>query len=98
VLEKLEGKSVPQCRIGWLRARGQVQRKEFPSARRTLEHVIANGKALGPRVLLSQILFQEGRDWAAAEGALRDVLTVDRTHAETKHNLTVLLRRLGKGL
>jgi hypothetical protein len=53
-------------------------------------------KAPGPRVLFSQILLQEGRDWDAAERALRDVLSIDPDHAETKHNLNVLLRRLGR--
>jgi hypothetical protein len=42
------------------------------------------------------VLLQEGRDWAAAERALRDVLDIDPNHAETRHNLTVLQRRLGR--
>lgn len=99
LLEKLEGQGIALGKIGWIRARGLVQRKEYPSARRALERVIAqDGQALGPRVLLSQVLLQEGRDWEAAERALRDVLSVDPHHAETKHNLGVLLRRLGREL
>jgi Tfp pilus assembly protein PilF len=48
-------------------------------------------QALRPRVLLSRVLLQEGRDLAAAEKALRDVLAMDPNHAEAKHNLAILL-------
>jgi tetratricopeptide (TPR) repeat protein len=96
-LEKLEGQGTPPAKVGWLRARGHIQRREYAAARRTLEGVIAlDPGAPGPRILLSQVLLQEGRDWAAAERALRDVLALDPTHAETRHNLRVLLRRLGR--
>jgi GT2 family glycosyltransferase/predicted Zn-dependent protease len=95
--EKLEAGGVASPKLGWLRARGQVQRREWALARRTLAAVVAqDGEALGPRVLLSQVLLQEGRDWEAAERALRDVLALDPKHAETRHNLEVLLRRLGR--
>src|SRR5262249_14958569 len=36
-------------------------------------------------------LLQEGKDRAAAEEALRDVLVLDPGHAEARHNLAVLL-------
>ena len=42
------------------------------------------------------VLLQEGRDWEGAERALRDVLELEPQHGETKHNLNVLLRRLGR--
>ncbi len=97
LLEKLEAEGVASPKVGWLRARGQVQRREWALARRTLAGVVAQDReAVGPRVLLSQVLLQEGRDWAAAERALRDVLALDPNHAETRHNLEVLLRRLGR--
>jgi GT2 family glycosyltransferase/Tfp pilus assembly protein PilF len=97
LLEKLEDQGVAPARLGWLRARGQIERKELAAARRTLQRVVAQDPlALGPRVLLSQVLLQEGRDWAAAERALRDVLALDPQHGETRHNLAVLLRRLGR--
>jgi glycosyltransferase involved in cell wall biosynthesis len=96
-LQDLESRGTNAGKIGWLRARGQVHRGEVAAARRTLESVIAQDPtALGPRVLLSQVLLQEGRDWAAAERALRDVLQLQPNHAETHHNLRVLLRRLGR--
>jgi tetratricopeptide (TPR) repeat protein len=97
LLEKLEDQGIKSAKLGWLRARGQIQRHEWAAARRTLAGVIAlDPQALGPRVLLSQVLLQEGRDWAAAERALREVLVLDPKHAETRHNLDVLLRRLGR--
>jgi Flp pilus assembly protein TadD len=47
-------------------------------------------------VILSHVLLQEGQDWDAAERALRDVLALDPNHQETRHNLALLLRRLGR--
>jgi hypothetical protein len=77
-----------------LRARGHLARKEFDSARRLLEETIACVPHwLWPRVLLSHVLLQEGRDWPAAEWALRDVLARAPDHAEARHNLDVLLQR-----
>src|SRR5262249_57808996 len=65
-----------------LRARGHLARKEFAPARRLLEAAItAAPEALWPRVILTHALLQEGRDWAAAERALRDVLALDPDHA-----------------
>jgi GT2 family glycosyltransferase/predicted Zn-dependent protease len=96
-LQDLEGRELNPAKVGWLRARGQVQRGEVAAARRMLMSMVAaDPSALGPRVLLSQVLLQEGRDWAAAEQSLRDVLEMDPNHSETRHNLRVLLRRLGK--
>jgi tetratricopeptide (TPR) repeat protein len=97
LLGELEHAGVAPPKLGWLRARGPVQRKDYAGARRTLDAVLAqDAGALGPRVLLSQVLVQEGRDWEAGEHALREVLTVAPDHAETKHNLGILLRRLGR--
>jgi hypothetical protein len=48
-------------------------------------------KAVGPRVLLSQALLQEGRDWHAAEQALRAVLELDPENRQAQHNLPILL-------
>jgi glycosyltransferase involved in cell wall biosynthesis len=96
-LEELEQRGITSAKVGWLRARGQVQRQEWAAARRTLTTIIAQDlKAVPPRVLLSQVLLQEGRDWEAAERALRDVLTLEPNHRETRHNLETLLRRLGR--
>ena len=91
-LQDLEQRGLNPARIGWMRGRGQVQRGDLAAARKTLAGVVSQDpSALGPRVLLSQVLLQEGRDWAAAEQALRDVLEIDPNHAETRHNLHVLL-------
>jgi tetratricopeptide (TPR) repeat protein len=96
-LQDLEKHGTDSGRVAWMRARGQFQRGDLPAARRTLQEAIAGDpKALGLWVLLSQVLLQEGRDWEAAEQALRTILEMDANHAEAKHNLTLLLRRLGK--
>jgi GT2 family glycosyltransferase/tetratricopeptide (TPR) repeat protein len=77
-----------------LRARGALARQEFGAARTTLEAAIAAAPAaVWPRVLLSHVLLQEGRDWPAAERALRDVLALEPGHAEARCNLAVLAQQ-----
>src|SRR5438132_6400557 len=77
-----------------LRARAHQARKEFVPARRLLEHVIPRvPAALAPRVLLSHVLLQDGQDPLAAEKALHDVLELDPSNTEARHNLTVLSRK-----
>ena len=67
-LQKLEEQGIQPAKVGWLRAKGEIQRGEWAAARRTLRGAVAQDlDALGPRVLLSQVLLHEGRDWAAAE-------------------------------
>jgi hypothetical protein len=93
LLRQLAFAGVSSAKIGWLRARGQMRRQEFSAARQTLELVIAqDAEAIGPRILYSHALLQEGRDWPAAERALRDVLERDPNHQESQHNLQLLLR------
>jgi hypothetical protein len=76
-----------------LRARGYLARREFRDARHLTESLIAqHPRTLAPRVLLSHVLPQEGLDRAAAERALREILSLDPSHAEARHNLDVLLR------
>jgi GT2 family glycosyltransferase/tetratricopeptide (TPR) repeat protein len=75
-----------------LRARGELARGEYNAARTRLESAIAVApQAVWPRVILSHVLLQEGKDAAAAEQALRDVLALDPNNAEARHNLQVHL-------
>jgi tetratricopeptide (TPR) repeat protein len=80
-----------------MRARVHMARKEFDRALPLLHEAIAQQpKALWPRVVLTHALLQEGRDWVAAEGALREVLRMDPHHGEARKNLSLLLRRTGR--
>ncbi len=91
---RLEGLEPGTPEAAVLRARGLLARRDFAAARALLDEVIrAHPQALGPRVALSHLLLQEGRDPAAAEQALRDVLLLDPGHREALHNLSVLLGR-----
>jgi len=85
----------PQGRLeaAVLRARAELARQHFAEARRRLEQTIGEyAQAVWPRVILSHVLLQEGRDLAAAEQTLRDVLRLDPLHVEARNNLSVLLR------
>jgi glycosyltransferase involved in cell wall biosynthesis/predicted Zn-dependent protease len=80
-----------------LRARALLARGEYGPARVLLEGLIARQpEALLPWVILSDVLLTEGRDWEAAERALRAILALCPDHAEAKQNLAVLLRQLGR--
>src|SRR5207244_902317 len=71
-----------------VRARSHMARQEFTLARRHLEMAIATApQALWPRMALSHVLLLEGRDWPAAEKALRDVLALDPSNGEARRNL-----------
>src|SRR5262249_23051971 len=80
-----------------LRGRAALTKKDFAAARGLLEAAIARApQALVPRVLLSHVLLQEGRDWAAAERALAEVLALDPGDREAQHNLRVLSQQQGR--
>jgi GT2 family glycosyltransferase/tetratricopeptide (TPR) repeat protein len=93
LLQGLEDRKSDPAKVGWLRARCQVQRRELDAARKTLDAVInLDPRAVGPRVLISHVLIQDGKDWGAAEKALHDILALDANNQEAKHNLQVLRR------
>jgi tetratricopeptide (TPR) repeat protein len=76
-------------------ARRHLARKEFAEARSVIEQAIAmNEKAIWPRVVLTHILLQEGKDWSRAEKALRDVLALDPNHSEARRNLETLRHQI----
>jgi Tfp pilus assembly protein PilF len=77
-----------------LRGRAHLARREFAAARQTLEEAITRWPGtVGPRIILSHVLLQEGQDLVAAEQALRDVLALDPHQSEAQHNLGLLLQR-----
>jgi GT2 family glycosyltransferase/tetratricopeptide (TPR) repeat protein len=93
-LQTLQGRSVEAVVI---RARGCLARREFARARQLLEEILPQApEALWPRVILSHVLLQEGKDWPAAEQALRKVLALDPENTEARHNLAVFLQQQGR--
>jgi GT2 family glycosyltransferase/Tfp pilus assembly protein PilF len=94
------GERQPSARIAaiLLRARGLMARREYDEAKRVLEEPLGrhpDDTALW--VVLSHALLQEGKDWIAAEKALRMVLQLDPQNREAQNNLGVLLRQQGPG-
>jgi glycosyltransferase involved in cell wall biosynthesis/Tfp pilus assembly protein PilF len=80
-----------------LRGRGHLARRDFLIARQLLEEAVQRApQAFDPRFYLSHVLLQEGKDWEAAEQALRDVLALDPGNAQAAHNLAVLRRQHGQ--
>jgi tetratricopeptide (TPR) repeat protein len=91
--EEVLGRLEPQWpgEAAVLRARRHLAGQDFAAARQLLAAAIATApRAVWPRVILSHALLQEGRDGAAAEQALRDILALDPRHAEAQRNLAVL--------
>jgi hypothetical protein len=97
LLARLEARPETATEAAVLRARRHLAAREFAAAREVLGAAITRRpEALWPRVILTHVLLQEGRDWEAAERALRDVLALDPNHPEANGNLAVLRRHLGK--
>ena len=68
----------------------QIGRRDYGAARQLVAEAVAREPSSLPRrVLLSQVLLQEGRDWDAAEKALNEILALDPQNQEARHNLTV---------
>jgi tetratricopeptide (TPR) repeat protein len=80
-----------------LKARGLLARKEYEPARAILDELSSrNPRWVYPRIILSHVLLQEGKDPASAERVLREIVDLDPGQAESWRNLTVLLRHQAK--
>jgi Tfp pilus assembly protein PilF len=81
------------------RARGQLARGEFGTAKQVLRSVMeAKPDLLRPRVLLSHALLQEGTDLVTAENVLVEILTRAPEFTEARQNLELVrLRQRGQG-
>jgi tetratricopeptide (TPR) repeat protein len=98
-IQRLEESPAEQEKAVLLRAKLHLARQEFEAGRRLLANVIGSfPQALAPRVLLSELLLQEGRDWDAAEEALLTVLKFDPGHVQARRNLTLLRCQPGRAL
>lgn len=75
-----------------LRGRMHLARRDFTVARQYFEDaIVQDPQSIWPRLFLSHVLLQEGRDWDAAERVLRDILEIDPGNIDAKRNLSVLL-------
>jgi glycosyltransferase involved in cell wall biosynthesis len=97
VMEGLGGENTRNYEGQMLRARAMLARKEFEKARLVLEPMVATQPgSVYPRIILSHVYLQEGKDLQAAERVLREIAELDPTQAETWRNLAVLLRQQGR--
>jgi tetratricopeptide (TPR) repeat protein len=91
VAQRLASNGLKADDVLLLRVSALIGRRDFTAARRLAsETIAANPQALQPRVILSQVILQEGWDWDAAERALNDILALDANNAGARHNLAVL--------
>jgi tetratricopeptide (TPR) repeat protein len=80
-----------------LRAHQLSKEGKFMAAREELGRaILALPDLLWARMMLCDVLLTEGRDFEAAEQAMRDILAIDPRHAMTRQNLAELLRRQGR--
>jgi tetratricopeptide (TPR) repeat protein len=78
-------------------ARCRIERGEHAAARAGLEAAIEKFPgSVSLRVALTHSLLKGGADKAEVERALRDVLVLDPSHPQARHNLEVLLREQGR--
>jgi tetratricopeptide (TPR) repeat protein len=91
---RLEADLAPLEVSAGLRARAHLARKEFAAARALLATTIGQcPQSLALRQSYSLALLYEGRDWAMAEQALRDVLALDPHNEVAQKNLSLLQER-----
>jgi predicted Zn-dependent protease len=96
---RLEAGLAPPEEAVVLRARAQLARREYGPARRTLEAALARQPAaLALLRPYSLALLLEGRDWGAAERALRQVLAQDPQDEPARKNLALLRQRQGRAV
>jgi glycosyltransferase involved in cell wall biosynthesis/predicted Zn-dependent protease len=80
-----------------LRGRARLARGDFAGAHDLLGQALARAPGSVPaRVYLTHVLLQEGRDPAAAERALRELVALDPSQSGAWRNLAVLLRHGGR--
>jgi tetratricopeptide (TPR) repeat protein len=80
-----------------LRARRMLAGKEYEPAKGILRDLATKNPAwVYPRIILSHVLLQEGKDEAAAEQVLREIVELDPSQAESWRNLAVLYRHQKK--
>ena len=93
VQRALEANPATAVESAVLQSQRHLLRGEFAAGREILERAIAQSPAaLGPRIVLARLFCQEGRDWAAAEKALRDVLALDPNNSEARQSLARIPR------
>lgn len=77
-----------------LQAQLLLGQRQFNAARALLRSVIQESPgSVFARVLVARAYLHEGRDWQAAEQALRDVLAFDPQNAEAGNNLQILQKQ-----
>jgi glycosyltransferase involved in cell wall biosynthesis len=80
-----------------VRVRGLLGRHQFGEARGLARECMGRWPtAVEFQELLTYTWLQEGRDWPAAERALRNLLQVAPDNAEARRNLDLLLRQQGR--
>jgi len=76
-----------------LRAQGLLARRDFVQARDLLRLALSRDPSfLKAKEILSHVLLQEGKEPAAAEAVLREILQSDPGNAQAWHNLVILYR------
>jgi tetratricopeptide (TPR) repeat protein len=81
---------------GVLQARLHISRGDLAAAKALLMEIVANDpQAFWPRVLLADLLLQQGGDPAAAEQVLREVLALNPDHQPARRKLALLLQQHG---
>jgi tetratricopeptide (TPR) repeat protein len=94
ILTRLEANPATLVEGAVLRSQMQLANGELQAAHQVLDRCIAaQPKALGPRIVLSRLLIQEGRDRGTIERALEAVLALDPNHAEARQNLAWVRQR-----
>jgi glycosyltransferase involved in cell wall biosynthesis len=95
LLRRLEADPARAAEAHSIEARLLVAAADFAGARRALEKAVAAAPdSVAPRLALVQVLLADGRDVAAAEKVIQDILTLEPNNSQARLYLETIQRRL----
>jgi glycosyltransferase involved in cell wall biosynthesis len=94
LLRQLRGDPARAAEADSVEARLLLARGDVAGARRTFEQAIARApQSVGPMLALVQVILAEGKDMAAAEKVVQDILALEPNNTQARMHLETIRRR-----
>jgi glycosyltransferase involved in cell wall biosynthesis len=94
LLRQLQADPARAAEADSVEARCRLARGDLGGARATFERAIARApQSVGPMLALVQVILAEGKDWAAAEKVVQDILALEPNNTQARMHLETIRRR-----